>query len=71
MKQKFGKVVTIVEGIDEKQLDLKDLMKQLKSKLACGGSIKGGVIKLQGKHNTRVRNALVEMGFSPETIDMR
>ena len=71
IKRKFGKKVTIVEGIDEKQLDLKDLTKQLKSKLACGGTAKGGAIELQGDHRVRVRDVLVGMGFSPEMIDMR
>ena len=71
MKRKFGKIVTIVEGIDEKQLDLKDLTKQLKSKLACGGTAKGGAIELQGDHRARVKGILVEIGFSPEMIDMK
>lgn len=71
IKRKFGKTVTIVEGIDDRQLDIKDLTKQLKSKLACGGTAKGGVIELQGDHKTRIKDLLVGMGFSPEMIDMR
>ncbi len=71
IKRKYGKIMTIVEGIDEKQLDIKELTKSLKSKLACGGTSKGGRIELQGKHRTRVREVLVGMGFSPEMIDMR
>lgn len=71
IKRKYGKIMTIVEGIDEKQLDIKELTKSLKSKLACGGTSKGGRIELQGKHRARVREVLVGMGFSPEMIDMR
>jgi translation initiation factor 1 len=71
IKRKFGKIVTIVEGIDEKQLDLKALTKTLKSKLACGGTSKEGRIELQGNHKARVKEVLVEMGFSPEMIDMK
>lgn len=71
IKRKFGKKVTIVEGIDEKQLDLKALTKTLKSKLACGGTAKEGRIELQGNHKVRVKEVLVEMGFSPEMIDMK
>jgi translation initiation factor 1 len=63
--------VTIVEGIDEKQLNIKELTKSLKSKLACGGTSKEGRIELQGNHKARVREVLVGMGFSPEMIDMR
>jgi len=71
IKRKFGKKVTIVEGIDEKQLDLKELTKKLKSKLACGGTTKEGRIELQGDHKVRVKDVLVEMGFSPDMIDMK
>jgi translation initiation factor 1 len=71
IKRKFGKIVTIVEGIDEKQLDLKALTKTLKSKLACGGTSKEGRIELQGNHKARVKEVLVEMGFSPDMIDMK
>jgi translation initiation factor 1 len=71
IKRKFGKIVTIVEGIDEKQLDLKALTKTLKSKLACGGTAKEGRIELQGNHKARVKEVLVEMGFSPDMIDMK
>jgi len=71
IKRKYGKIMTIVEGIDEKQLDIKELTKNLKSKLACGGTSKEGRIELQGKHKVRVREVLVGMGFSPEMIDMR
>lgn len=71
IKRKYGKIVTIVEGIDEKQLNIKELTKSLKSKLACGGTSKDGRIELQGNHKARVREVLVGMGFSPEMIDMR
>jgi len=71
IKRKFGKIVTIVEGIYEKQLDLKALTKTLKSKLACGGTSKEGRIELQGNHKARVKEVLVEMGFSPDMIDMK
>lgn len=71
IKRKYGKIVTIVEGIDEKQLNIKELTKNLKSKLACGGTSKEGRIELQGNHKARVRNVLVGMGFSDEMVDMR
>jgi translation initiation factor 1 len=40
--KKFKKVSTIVEGLDEKEIDLKDVAKKLKSTLACGGTAKEG-----------------------------
>ncbi|MDI6819376.1 MAG: stress response translation initiation inhibitor YciH [Candidatus Hodarchaeaceae archaeon] len=71
IERKFKKKVTIVEGIDEKQLDIKELTKNLKSKLACGGTAKDGKIELQGDHKARVKEALIEMGFSPDMIDIK
>ncbi len=71
IKRKYGKIMTIIEGIDEKQLDIKELTKSLKSKLACGGTSKEGHIELQGNHKTRAKEVLVEMGFSPDMIDTR
>ncbi len=71
IKKKFGKKYTIVEGIDEKEIDVKDLLKRLKTELACGGTAKEGNIELQGDHKFKVRKTLVEMGFPPETIEVR
>ena len=71
IKRKFGKIVTIVEGLDEKQVSIKDLTKTLKSRLACGGTAKEGRIELQGNHKSRVKEVLVSMGFSPEMIEIR
>lgn len=70
-ERKFGKTITIVEGIDEKRFDLKELAKKLKSKLACGGTTKEGRIELQGQHKARVKEILEQMGFPPDAIDMR
>ena len=71
MKRKFGKKYTIVQGIDAKQIDLKEVTKQLKNKLACGGTVKDNTIELQGDHTQKVREFLIEVGFAPETIDVK
>ena len=71
VKRKFGKIMTIIEGIDEKQVDLKDLTKKLKSKLACGGTLKGSEIEIQGDHKKRAKEMLIGMGFSPDMINIK
>ncbi len=71
IKKKFGKKYTVIEGIDSKEIDMKDLTKKLKTKFACGGTVKEGKIELQGDHKQRVKENLVQMGFSQETIDVR
>ncbi|MBS3157088.1 stress response translation initiation inhibitor YciH [Candidatus Woesearchaeota archaeon] len=67
-KKRFGKISTIIEGIDPKEIDLKDLSKKLKSKFACGGTAKGGVIELQGDHVDGVKEELVKLGFNEGSI---
>ncbi len=70
-RKKFNKNYTIVEGIDAKEIDLKDLGKRLKSELACGGTIKAGKIELQGEHKQRTKKILVEYGFAPGSVEIR
>lgn len=70
-RKKFNKNYTIVDGIDEKEIDLKDLAKRLKSELACGGTIKDGKIELQGEHKQRAKKILIEHGFAPGSIELR
>ena len=67
-KKRFGKVVTVVEGVDPKEIDMKDLAKKLKSKFACGGTAKKGVIELQGDHVDGVKVELIKLGFKESTI---
>jgi len=71
VKKKFGKKNTVVEGIDTKQIDLKDLTKKLKNMLACGGTFKDGKVELQGEHISKVREELIKLGFPPETIQVK
>ena len=71
IKKKFGKVYTMVEGIDTNEIDIKDVAKKLKNKFACGGTAKDGYIELQGNHLAKVQEALMEIGFAPETIDLK
>ncbi len=70
-RKKFGKPYTVIEGIDEKSIDIKNVAKQLKNKFACGGTAKNGIIELQGNHHAKVKAELVKLGFSPESIDVQ
>ncbi len=71
VKKKFNKLSTVVEGIDEKEINLKELAKRLKSQFACGGTAKEGRIELQGDHKQKVRKILIKSGFAQETIEVR
>jgi translation initiation factor 1 len=64
--RRYGKTVTVIDGIDENDIDIDDLAKQLKTKCAAGGTAKDGRIELQGDHKKKVRAVLENMGFQTE-----
>lgn len=68
-KKKFGKVYTIITGV-EKEANIDEILKKLKNKFACGGTAKRGQIELQGDHRARIKPVLVELGFPEETIEI-
>ncbi|RLI95841.1 MAG: stress response translation initiation inhibitor YciH [Candidatus Altiarchaeales archaeon] len=67
-KRKYGKVVTIVDGLDD--MNMQKIAKELRQKLACGGTIRGEQIELQGDHVNKIKRILMDMGFSEEMIDI-
>lgn len=66
-KKRFGKIATIISGFN-KDIDLKDIAKKLKSELACGGTVKDNKVELQGDHRKKVKQALVKFGFPENSI---
>jgi translation initiation factor 1 len=67
-KRRYGKIITIVEGLG-KDIDIKNIAKELKGKLACGGTVKNNTIELQGEHIKKVKPLLVELGFPEDSIE--
>ncbi|MEM4555013.1 MAG: stress response translation initiation inhibitor YciH [Candidatus Anstonellaceae archaeon] len=65
-KKKFKKLVTIIEGIDPSKLE--QTGRELKQKRACGGTVKDGMIILQGDHTKQLKKLLVEIGYPEESI---
>jgi translation initiation factor 1 len=70
-RKKFRKFCTIIEGIDQKEINIKDLAKKLKETLACGGTVKEGKVELQGDHKSKVKEILIGMGFPPDSIEVK
>jgi translation initiation factor 1 len=62
-KQRAGKSVTLIEGFIGKEEDLELLGKQLKNKCGCGGSVKEGVILIQGELKDKIYDLLVQMKY--------
>ncbi|VVB51897.1 Translation initiation factor SUI1 [uncultured archaeon] len=66
-KRRYGKYVTIVDGFQN--VDVNKIAKELKTKLACGGTSKNNIIELQGEHVNRAKNVLHDLGFSEDMIE--
>lgn|SRR3989344_3788900 len=67
-KKKFGKLNTIVEGL-ESDADIKNIARELKVELACGGTVKNSKIELQGDHLRKIKPVLIRLGFKEELIE--
>ncbi len=62
-KGRGGKAVTLIKGIALPDKDLDVLSKQLKTACGSGGTVKDGVIEVQGDHVDRVVALLVAQGY--------
>ncbi len=67
VSRRYGKITTLVSGFD-KNFDIKGTARHLKEELACGGTVKDGVIELQGNHKKQIRAILVKLGFPEDSI---
>jgi len=65
-KHRGGKSVTVVEGLQIQQKEMKSILKQLKAKLGAGGAVKDIAIEIQGEHCDLVKAALEKMGYRPK-----
>lgn len=65
-KKRFRKLVTVVEGLEADKLD--DCAHDLKTRLACGGTSKDGIIVLQGNHLSKMKKLLMEQSYPEESI---
>lgn len=68
VKRRFGKLITVISGINDKTINIKELAKKLKMKLACGGTSKDNTIELQGDHLEKAKKYILEEGFSANSI---
>jgi translation initiation factor 1 len=63
-KGRGGKTVTLVKQLVLSDTDLKALAKQLKQTCGTGGTIKDGVIEIQGEHREKIAELLRKHGYN-------
>ena len=65
-KGRGGKSVTLIEGLQVSVKDREALLKQLKTRLGAGGSIKSDLLEIQGDQRDAVIAMLQEKGYRPK-----
>ena len=63
-KGRGGKSVTLVKGLPLDALALAALAKQLRAACGSGGTVKDGVVEVQGDHVATVMAALQKEGYN-------
>ena len=58
-----GKAVTLVKKLSLSEDDLKALAKKLKQECGTGGTIKDGIIEIQGEHREKIADVLQKLGY--------
>jgi len=69
--RKWGKAVTIVDGLNDKESNLSRLAQKLKAFCACGGTAKNDEIILQGDHRDKVKTFLIRQGYAEENVEVQ
>ena len=63
-KGRKGKAVTLITGVPLSPAELKRLVRELKARCGCGGTVKEGVIEIQGDHRDKLIEVLKSKGWS-------
>ncbi|AUI65695.1 MULTISPECIES: stress response translation initiation inhibitor YciH [Glaesserella] len=59
-----GKGVCVITGVDLDDRGLVALASELKRKTGCGGSVKDGVIEIQGDNRDQLKQMLEQKGYT-------
>ena len=62
-KGRGGKTVTLVKKLVLSEEDMKELAMKLKQACGSGGTVKVGIIEIQGEHRERIAELLKKMGY--------
>ncbi|ODS90065.1 translation initiation factor [Chryseobacterium lacus] len=67
-KGRNGKPVTLIEGFEGTDEDLKNLSKKIKTTLGIGGSEKDGIIIIQGDNRDKIMKILQDLGYKTKRV---
>jgi len=67
-KGRKGKGVTLISGVPLDASDLKEFTKQLKAMCGAGGTMKDGVIEIQGDHRDVLLKELKKRGWTVKRV---
>ena len=67
-EKRKGKPTTIISGYEGADEDFKQLAKELKNKLAVGGTFKDGEIIIQGDYRDKIMQLLQDKGFKTKRV---
>ena len=62
-KGRGGKGVSLVKNLILSEKDMKILAKKLKQSCGSGGTIKDGIIEIQGEHRKKIADVLEKLGY--------
>lgn len=62
-KGRGGKAVTLVKKLVLSEEDMKEVATKLKQVCGSGGTVKDGMIEIQGEHREKIAEALRKMGY--------
>jgi len=62
-KGRKGKGVTVIVGLPLAEGDLKKMAKKLKQQSGCGGTVKDGIVEIQGDHRQGLLVELQKQGY--------
>lgn len=63
-QSRAGKAVTLITGLPLAPAELQALARELKRHCGSGGTVKDGVIEIQGEHRDAVLAQLTRRGFA-------
>ncbi|MGE4286916.1 MAG: translation initiation factor Sui1 [Phycisphaerae bacterium] len=62
-KGRKGKGVTVITGLPLTNSEMKQLARELKARCGCGGTLRDGVIEIQGDKRDLLKKTLEEKGY--------